>query len=254
MCSRSFTITLDAGRPDPEARVFSHPDPLEWTRASRPRILEALYTILVAGVRCRPSDVSAKTRFKTWWKLVGWAVENAAAVYGHRFDCSALTQAEEAEDAEALAIAELIGVCLRIWGGKPFFARDLVQQLPAEHRGVILEDKPKASELSEALSEIVGKPFVRPTAKSVAKLLQKHVVDRSIWLPDGRHAVMRRKVDHDAHSYWIEVSAVSPRGGGTAFGRPIRKPWGSPEGIRSLSPDAVEALKRAGNSFGSPKK
>jgi hypothetical protein len=61
MCSRSFTITLDARRPDPEARTFTHPDPLEWTRANRPRILGALYTVLVAGVRCRPPDVAAKS-------------------------------------------------------------------------------------------------------------------------------------------------------------------------------------------------
>ena len=79
MCSRSFTITLDAGRPDPEARLFAHPDPLQWTRANRLRIIKACYTLLVAGVRCRPADIAARTRFKTWWKLVGWPVEHAAS-------------------------------------------------------------------------------------------------------------------------------------------------------------------------------
>ena len=252
MCSRSFTITLDAGRPDPEARPFAHPDPLQWTRANRLRIIKACYTILIAGVRCRPPDVAAKTRFKTWWKLVGWPVEHAASLYGHAFDCTALTLAEEAEDAEATATAELISILLKIWPDRqPFLARDVVQQMPREgdYLGTSPPDRPHAFELAEALSEIVGKPLVRPTAKSITSLLKKHVVDRSVWMPDGTHAVMRKHPDHEANSYWIEVSGTPGGHGDPDRSAPTRKPWRRPV----FDPATLKKLAKAiGSSVNDP--
>ena len=248
MCSRSFTITLDAGRPDPEARLFAHPDPLHWTRANRLRIIKACYTILVAGVRCRPPDVAAKTRFKTWWKLVGWPVEHAASLYGHAFDCTALTLAEEAEDAEATATAELIGILLKIWPDRQLFhARDVVQQMPLERDYLVTlpPDRPRAFELAEALSEMVGKPLVRPTAKSITSLLKKHVVDRSVWMLDGTHAVMRKHPDHEANSYWIEVSGTPAGHESSARSAPTRKPWRRPV----FDPATLKKLAKA---IGSP--
>jgi hypothetical protein len=248
MCSRSFTIALDAGRPDPEARQFAHPDVLEWTLTNRLRIIKACYTILVAGVRRRPPDVYVKTRFKTWWKLVGWPVEHAAFLCGHPFDCNALTHAEEAEDAEATAIAELISIFLKIWPSRqPFFARDVVQQMPreADIGRCSPSDRPQAHELFEALSEILGKPLVRPTAKSIAKLLRKYVVDRSVWLPDGTHAVVRNKPDHEAKSYWIDVVSMPEDRGGLLHSEATRKPWRSDAERPALDPAALKRLAKA---------
>src|SRR5271157_6376313 len=45
-----------------------------WTLDHRGDILNALYTILLGNPR---SDCAPQTRFKTWWLLVGSAVENA---------------------------------------------------------------------------------------------------------------------------------------------------------------------------------
>jgi hypothetical protein len=47
-----------------------------------------------------------------------------------------------------------------------------------DYVGTSPPDRPHAYDLSE----IVGKSLVRPTAKSIADLLKKHVVDRSVWL------------------------------------------------------------------------
>ena len=78
MASRSLMVALNVDRPDPENRSFAHADPLAWTQANRPRIVRALYTLLIAGALSRPSGQEAKTRFKTWWSLVGWPMEYAA--------------------------------------------------------------------------------------------------------------------------------------------------------------------------------
>ena len=85
MASRSFIVSLNVDRPDPENRAFTHADPSAWTQANREKILRALYTILLGGVLQRPQGQVAKTRFKTWWGLIGWPVEYAAGLLGSFF-------------------------------------------------------------------------------------------------------------------------------------------------------------------------
>ena len=65
MASRSLMVALNVDRPDPENRAFAHADPLAWTQANRPKILRALYTLLIAGALSRPKQQEAKSRFKT---------------------------------------------------------------------------------------------------------------------------------------------------------------------------------------------
>jgi hypothetical protein len=90
MASRTLTIRLSAGRPDPENRTFMHTDPIAWTEAHRGRILSALYTILLGNLRLTAIGPSApETRFKPWWQLVGAAVERAARE--HQAHVEALT-------------------------------------------------------------------------------------------------------------------------------------------------------------------
>lgn len=82
MASRSLCARLSVDRPDPENRHFHHPDPFRWTNENRGRILSALYTILLGNPRLRAArPAPAETRFKTWWHLVGSAIEHAAAQY-----------------------------------------------------------------------------------------------------------------------------------------------------------------------------
>ena len=82
MTSRSLMLALNVDRPDPENRAFVHPDPLAWTRAHRRHIVRALYVLLLAGALNRPPNQEAKTRFKSWWTLVGWPMEYAAGLVG----------------------------------------------------------------------------------------------------------------------------------------------------------------------------
>ena len=56
MASRSLMLALNVNRPDPENRAFEHADPLAWTQANRPKIVRALYTLLVAGALNRPNS------------------------------------------------------------------------------------------------------------------------------------------------------------------------------------------------------
>jgi hypothetical protein len=78
LASRSLIVRLAVDRPDPENRPFRHPDPIAWTEAHRGKILAALYTVLLGNPLFRGSKTPPQTRFKTWWNLIGRAVEYAA--------------------------------------------------------------------------------------------------------------------------------------------------------------------------------
>jgi len=81
LASRSLQARIEVDRPDPENREFRHPDPIGWTEAHRGKILAALYSIVLGNPAVRPgSNVTAQTRFKAWWRLVGSAVEHAAGL------------------------------------------------------------------------------------------------------------------------------------------------------------------------------
>jgi hypothetical protein len=79
LASRTLNVRLEVERPDPENREFEHADPLAWTAANRGKILQSIYTILLGNPRLTAKEpAAAETRFKTWWHLVGSAIENAA--------------------------------------------------------------------------------------------------------------------------------------------------------------------------------
>jgi hypothetical protein len=82
LASRTLHMRIDTDMVDPMARTFVHNNPVLWTKANRDRILGALYTILLGNPMLDlPFDAPVKTRFPMWYRLVGSAVEHAAAVY-----------------------------------------------------------------------------------------------------------------------------------------------------------------------------
>jgi hypothetical protein len=82
LSSRTLHVRVDTDLVDPMARAFVHNNPVLWTKANRERILGALYTILLGNPMLDlPFDAPVKTRFPMWYRLVGSAVEHAAAVY-----------------------------------------------------------------------------------------------------------------------------------------------------------------------------
>src|SRR5262249_20766562 len=82
LASRTLHVRVDTDLVNPMARTFVHNNPVLWTKANRERILGALYTILLGNPMLDlPFDAPGKTRFPMWYRLVGSAVEHAAAVY-----------------------------------------------------------------------------------------------------------------------------------------------------------------------------
>src|ERR1700730_11081339 len=125
MASRSMMAPLTVDRPDPENRAFIHADPLAWTDANRRKILRALYTLLIAGAVNYPSHQEAKTRFKVWWRLVGWPMEYAAALLGTRGGCTELMRAGGGGGEEAGAVTAPLSILRQAWDGKKFTAKEV---------------------------------------------------------------------------------------------------------------------------------
>src|SRR5262249_48359842 len=132
MASRSLMLALNVDRPDPENRSFVHPDPMGWTKVHRGRIVRALYTLLAAGALNRPMNQEAKTRFKTWWVLVGWPMEYAAGLLGITLDCTELMRAGEAGDEEASATSSALKILRECWGEDEFSAKAVVKVIEAK--------------------------------------------------------------------------------------------------------------------------
>ena len=216
MASRSFVVSLNVDRPDPENRTFTHADPLAWTHANRTKILRALYTILIGGALNRPQGQVAKTRFKTWWRLIGWQVEYAAGLSGIKVDCTELLRAGEVGEEEASATSRALAILRKKWGSKPFTARAVVQEL-AKANSLIEDNADQAAELADALGDLIGKVLEKPTARSVGKLFQKHLTNRPAFVEDGNCvAVLRKKSNDRANEYEIEIP------GGDVAGEPWR--------------------------------
>ena len=116
LASRCLNIRLAVDRPDPENREFEHPDPVGWTDAHRADILRALYTILLGNpVFGKRGGAKAKTRFKTWWCLIGAAVEHGAKLIGQQLDFQELFMSQEEADEEAASLADALTVMRRRW-------------------------------------------------------------------------------------------------------------------------------------------
>jgi hypothetical protein len=207
MASRSLKLALNVDRPDPENRTFVHADPLTWTQSNRAKIARALYTLLVAGALNRPEHQEAKTRFKTWWKYVGWPMEYAASLLGIKVDCTELMRAGEVEDEEASAVSAVLTIMREIWGDRTFMAMDVVEAMtPGTHMDD--RDTAKAEALADALAELAGKRLERPSARSIGKFLGNRLVDRPAWIGDGQTvAMLKRCKGHNANTYQIYLSA-----------------------------------------------
>lgn len=126
LASRSLEVRINVDRPDPENRAFAHPDPFGWTLDHRGKIIEAFYTILIGNPRLKEKPGGEKTRFKTWWRLVGSAIEHAADLAERGVDFSKLFLEVEEKDEEALSLADALRRLDRLSAGKPFRAAEVL--------------------------------------------------------------------------------------------------------------------------------
>jgi hypothetical protein len=203
MASRSLMLALSVSRPDPENREFKHADPLAWTQANRPKIVRALYTLLIAGALNRPKQQEAKTRFKTWWNLVGWSVEYAASLIGTTVNCTELMRAGEVEDEEASAVSAALTIMLKTWGERTFTSMDVVKAMITEEA-----ETAKAEAIADVLADLAGKRLDRPSARSIGKFLGNRLVNRPAWIGEGQVVATLKKTDrHNANTYRIHVTA-----------------------------------------------
>jgi hypothetical protein len=198
LASRSLRARLEVDRADPENRPFKHPDPIGWTEANRGRILAALYTILLGNPNLRPgSNAVPQTRFKTWWLLVGCAIEFAAKDYVDRvaalvvdanpackpveisFRNLFLSQEEDDEESASLADA-FAALVLIVWpqpdgASKKFFqAADIARILNDQSEYRIDAEKERAATLREFLFPRAP-PNQIVTAKAVGNRLKPHI-------------------------------------------------------------------------------
>jgi hypothetical protein len=179
MMSRSLMVELPIGRLDPENRDFKHPDPFGWTRRHRDRILSALYTLLLGNPRrlADPDDRDPPpTRFKSWWDLVGSAVEHAVAVEGFELSFKELFAQGEEGDEQANGIAAAVRLLYEASGEgeAKFQAIDACRLI---ERGC-LGDKERDNEARKrafrlALEQVHPRPLGNePSALSVSRRLQ----------------------------------------------------------------------------------
>jgi hypothetical protein len=217
LASRSLMMMLNVNRPDPENRAFTHLDPFAWIESNRPVILRALYTVLLGGALNRPSQQAAKTRFKTWWSLIGWPMEFAADLAGITMDCAELFRGGETADEDALAVSTALTVCREIWDNRNFTAGAVAKELGRvasfENFNDDDAESARANTLADALGELAGKRLEKPTAHSIGKLFQKRLVDRPAWIGDDQTiAILRKSPGHQENKYRVELLAPGQAG------------------------------------------
>jgi hypothetical protein len=139
--SRSLMARLAVNRPDPENRSFQHSDPITWTLDNQGEILRALYTLLLGNPQLtKAGRIPPRTRFKTWWTLVGSAVEHAARCLTEfemahpggeqiatQIDMVKMFAVVEADDEEANTLSDVLEVLNARWPVSAFLAADVTQ-------------------------------------------------------------------------------------------------------------------------------
>src|SRR5712691_7724533 len=213
LASRSLPLRLAVDRPDPENRLFAHPDPIAWTEANRGRILRALYTILLGNPRLRDRNPEqAPTRFKMWWHLVGSAVEYAAAQHAQiaeeevrclvadphttcppapiRF--AELFLAGEADEEQSAGLATVLDVLRRRWPDG-FKSADVASYAGEAEEGAIA--------FRAALEQASGKVLKLISSPTIAWRL-KGMIDAPVIVGDIT-LVLRRAAGHEGAEYTV---------------------------------------------------
>ena len=221
MASRSLIARLEVARPDPENRAFTHSDPVAWTLENRGAVLRALYTILLANPQLQPdARVPAKTRFKTWWNLVGSAVESAASAlvydqfpaaaegqYASKIDFAKLFALVEDEDEDGAEIAQILDVIHTTWPNDAFQASDVALRINSPMEG-------------EGATASALRGFFEPSGRRSAVDVSSRVIGRRLGTLTGtpvyvgdRTMRLERKVsgDQDKHkrAQWFRIQVLA---------------------------------------------
>jgi len=206
LASRALSVRLEVDRHDPENRSFRHPDPVAWTEAHRGQILAALYTILLGNPALKPGyKEPAKTRFKVWHKVVGSAVEHAAATTGAPLDFSKLFLTQEEEDEDSATLGDALTAIDTQWQSQQPKAADITAFINSPSTNVTPDpEKQRRETLREFLAPNLP-PGHTITTKSVGRLLAKHLGEPVFH--GGKTLILRSAEDlhTKVKTYWTEV-------------------------------------------------
>jgi hypothetical protein len=226
MASRGAEIRLTTDDPNPEDRAVMHADPISWTYDHRAEILKHLYTILIYGCRNRPVAQTAKTRFRTWWSLVGWPIEKAAELIGVTLDFPAIFKATEAQDSKAAGIISALTLLKGEFGAEEdswFRARDIRDILDKAERvrertytasSRSTNDEAtiqKARDFLEMVAELEGKAYRSPVAQVIGRALAK-IVDHPVNLDVTTIGTLRSRLLDGNTRFRVEVRHRVPSG------------------------------------------
>jgi hypothetical protein len=187
----------------PENREFKHQDPIGWTEANRGKILKAIYTVLLGNPRLRAFNPSpAETRFKTWFHLVGSAIEHAAQQHAIlNTDATTISFRElflesEADEEQSDALATVL-ITLRTNWPNGFKGADV---------SAFIDNDDEVGEFRAALEEAAGKIHV-VSPKTVTWRL-KAIADAPIEI-DGKILVLKWTPDKSRHGGDFRVEVIS---------------------------------------------
>jgi len=220
LASRSLIARLEVDRPDPENRKFVHADPVAWTLENRGGILSALYTLLLGNPQLQPGRArEQKTRFKTWWHLVGSAIENAvmalqvqqltsveSARYASPIDFGKVFADVEADDEDGTVLSDVLDIMHHIWPGRAFQASDVAKLVNEP-----LEGEADASNILRGFFEADGRrPGMTITPKTVGKRLVA-VSDSPVYVGGRVMKLVRRasaQTGHRKSASFFEVRTI----------------------------------------------
>ena len=159
----------------------------------------------------------AKTRFKVWWRLVGSAVEHAAAQHGQTVDFKDLFLNVEGDDEESASLADVLdGLVMK----KKFSAVDIagiINNRGFYSAGYSDDDKLLGTTLQEFLFPTLQHDrFVSP--KSAGRALSRHVGEPV--MKDGRTLTLTRETD--AHEMRSAITSTPRVAAGTEPPQPRR--------------------------------
>jgi hypothetical protein len=235
--------------PRPEDRQVIHVDPIGWTTINRPKLLRMFYTLLIYGCRNRPAGQVPRTRFDTWWTLVGWPIELAAHLYDPalHFDLTECFKATEALDTQKAGVVAALNLLRRQFGSVPrgvpvpqsvrFGSTQIRSILDGGEQARMDLKQPNAQALIDLAGEFLdlfealyGKRLRSPSKSKLGEAL-KSIVDRPEDLDPATVGILRLSIIHGL--WWFHVETHTPTG---AAGNTVSSVVGSPKGAQPEPP------------------
>jgi hypothetical protein len=176
--NRALIVRLAATGPEPENREYQHSDSTAWTLDHRGQILHALYTLLLSNPQITAAGYRPpRTRFKTWWHLIGSAVEHAAQCLCDEeggtgtaapLDFRDLFRAAKADDIETNQARDVLRFMWDRWLLQTFKAADVFQVI---NEPGALDDRDEAETLRAFFTPTTGKMSVNSIGLKLGSMI-----------------------------------------------------------------------------------